>query len=72
MRRSSLSSNGLAMRGTPHVNAGRGKLLSYGYPAVKIQPGLSAGLFYCYKSQSRHARHRRIMRSSVLLLSLRA
>jgi len=36
-------------RVSPHVNAGRGKLLSYGYPTVRISARLLCRAFFLYK-----------------------
>jgi hypothetical protein len=36
-------------RVSPHVNAGRGKLLTYGYPAVRISARLLCRAFFFYK-----------------------
>jgi hypothetical protein len=47
---------------SPHVNAGRGKLLSYGYPAVRISARLLCRAFFFYKIPSQHARHRPMSR----------
>ena len=57
----------------PAVNAGRGKLLSYGYPAVRILARLVCwAFFYFYKSQARHETraHHAIFRAAAFMSCL--
>jgi hypothetical protein len=54
----------------PHVNAGRGKLLTYGYPAVRISARLLCRAFFLLESPNHNMRDTGLHRASAFVACL--